>query len=118
MQDGLNQFETNHLGPETNVALEEHSHFLASEYFFFILPDVQPEMFHKPPLSEPDVIVIDPDERKRDVFPHLETAEGKQASSMLRRLASAGNSKPCVFQIYVQLIYAQLHRERLPRNLL
>lgn len=50
-------------------------------------------MFHKPPLSEPDVIVIDSDERKRDVFPHLETAEGKQASSMLRRLASAGNSK-------------------------
>ena len=42
-----------------------------------------------------DVIVIDVDEQKKRVegYPRLETAEGNQASSMLRRLASAGNGK-------------------------
>lgn len=55
--------------------------------------DIDPEMLQKPfGLPEPDIIVIDADEQKRDVFPHLETAEGKQASSMLRRLASAGQA--------------------------
>ena len=68
---------------------------LETEIFFitvcFHLSDIDPEMLQKPfGLPEPDIIVIDADEQKRDVFPHLETAEGKQASSMLRRLASAG----------------------------
>ena len=52
---------------------------------------VSPEMHKKPT----DVIVIDGDEQKKIVegYPRLETAEGNQASSMLRRLASAGNGK-------------------------
>ena len=52
---------------------------------------VSPEMRKKPT----DVIVIDVDEQKKRVegYPRLETAEGNQASSMLRRLASAGNGK-------------------------
>ena len=66
---------------------EEHVRFLN---FFVPLPDIHPEVLHKPQsLHEPDIIVIDVDEQQRGIFPHIERAEGKQASSMLRRLASA-----------------------------
>ena len=46
---------------------------------------------------EPDVIVIDADEHRKIAQPRLEATEGNQASSMLRRLASTGNGKLCVF---------------------
>ena len=56
--------------------------------------DIDPEMLHKQPsVPEPDVIVIDADEQKKIGYPCLEAGEGKQASSMLRRLATAGNGK-------------------------
>ena len=44
---------------------------------------------------KPDVIVIDADDQKKKMEGHhrLETSEGKQASSMLRMLASGGNGK-------------------------
>ena len=44
---------------------------------------------------KPDVIVIDADDQKKRMegFHRLETPEGKQASSMLRMLASGGSGK-------------------------
>lgn len=48
---------------------------------------------------EPDVIVIDADEHRKIAQPCVEAAEGNQASSMLRRLASSGNCKWCVFWV-------------------
>ena len=59
-------------------------------------PDISSDVLHKPPIvPEPDVIVIDADDHKKRMegYPRLETAEGKQASSMLRRLASGGLGK-------------------------
>lgn len=72
----------------------------SSQFLYYVsiihLPDVTSEMPHKSlSATEPDVIVIDADDQKKRMegYPRLETAEGKQASSMLRRLASAGNGK-------------------------
>lgn len=44
---------------------------------------------------KPDVIVIDADDQKKRMegLHRLETSEGKQASSMLRMLASGGSGK-------------------------
>lgn len=44
---------------------------------------------------KPDVIVIDADDQKKRMegLHRLETSEGKQASSMLRMLASGGTGK-------------------------
>jgi len=44
---------------------------------------------------KPDVIVIDADDQKKRMegLHRLETSEGKQASSMLRMLASGGGGK-------------------------
>ena len=46
-------------------------------------------------LRTPDVIVIDADDQKKRMegYHRLDTAEGKQASSMLRMLASGGSGK-------------------------
>ena len=45
-------------------------------------------------VPKPDVIVIEDDQKKRmEGFHRLDTGEGKQASSMLRMLASGGNGK-------------------------
>lgn len=64
--------------------------------------DTSPEVLHKTrgvcetaSYAKPDVIVIDADDQKKRMegFHRLETPEGKQASSMLRMLASGGSGK-------------------------
>lgn len=68
--------------------------------------DTSPEVLHKNrgvsetasyagDVRKPDVIVIDADDQKKRMegFHRLETPEGKQASSMLRMLASGGSGK-------------------------
>lgn len=103
--------------PKDPEAVRLHCRFLNKRQFFKIQhsflscfyirsPDISPERLHKPlSVPEPDVIVIDADDQKKrmESYPRMDTAEGKQASSMLRMLASAGNGKShrfffCIFK--------------------
>jgi len=67
-----------------------------------LISDISPEVrgvsersLHAGDTHKPDVIVIDADDQKKRMegLHRLETSEGKQASSMLRMLASGGSGK-------------------------
>lgn len=83
--------------------LHAHNPFLS---IIFHSIDTSPELLHKNrgvsesasfsgDIRKPDVIVIDADDQKKNMegIHRLETTEGKQASSMLRMLASGGSGK-------------------------
>jgi len=69
---------------------------------FFHFTDISPEVcgvsersLYASDTHKPDVIVIDADDQKKRMegLHRVETSEGKQASSMLRMLASGGSGK-------------------------